>query len=136
MQSQFPEWLSIAARDGRGGLAAEPPAIQRGRTRVMVLNLPVHADFGDWTSGTFAADLRLSPDAQGSPAASYTCVTGTPAGGLTPVTLTLEGGDQAGLPADGNADGVAELFLEVTYTDFGGDEEAILSTRQLVTGAI
>lgn len=135
MQTQFPAWLAQAARDGRGGLESEPQAINRGRTCVFVLNLSTSADYGDWTTGTFAADLKAAPDAGGAALASYTPVTGTPAGGVTPITFTLDGADQGGLPADAD-DGLVELFLEITFTPTGGDEFTVVTTRQMVSGVI
>lgn len=134
--TQFADWLQLAALDGRGGLAAEPPSISRGRTRVFTLNLAEHADYTDWTGGAFAANIKASPDAAGAALASFTCVIGTPASGVTPVTLTLDEGDQSGLPADSDGDGVTECFLEVTFTPTAGDADTIISTRILVSGVI
>lgn len=135
MDTQLPDWLAQSSRDGRGGLSAEPQAINRGRTCVFVLNLSTSDDYGDWTGGAFAADLRLLPDAAGAALASYTASIGTPAGGITPVTFTLDNTAQSGLPAD-EGTGLVELFLEVTYTPSGGDEYTLISTRQMVSGVV
>lgn len=134
--TQFANWLAVADRDGRGGLSAEFPSISRGRTRVVILSLGADTTYGDWTSGTFAARLRASPDAGGAALATYTCVTGTPSGGVTPITLTLEDTAQGSLPANNPEEGVIELYLEVVYTPTGGDPITIISTRQLVSGVI
>lgn len=134
--SQFANWLAVSERDGKGGAPAEPPAIERGRARAMTLNLSSHLDFGDWTDGTFAARLRASPGAAGSPLATYACTIGTPAGGVTPVDLVLSASASAALPAPPPGEQVGELFLEVTFTPSGGVEDAILSTRQLVKGTV
>jgi hypothetical protein len=134
--SQFANWLAVSARDGRGGLQSEPPAIQRGRALSMELSLAAHPFYGNWTAGTFTADLRAAPGASGSALAVYTCTTGTPAGGLTPVTLVLSAVDSAALPTPPATEQLGEVFLEVTYTPTGGSENAILSTRQLVGGII
>lgn len=128
--TQFAHWLSVAQRDGEGGTSAEPPAIVRGRTRAMTLNLPTSATHGDWTGGVFAATLRASPGA--SVVATYSATTGTPAGGLTPVTLVLEPANQSGIPATDINEKVIELFLDVAYTPSGGSADTIISTRQLV----
>lgn len=136
MQTQFPLWLAQADRDGRGGLAAEPPAISRGRTCVFNLNLSASTEYGDWTGGAFAAVLRAAPDAGGTALAEYTPSIGTPAGGVTPVSFTLDAGDQGSLPAGGVDTGLAELFMEITFTPTGGAEFPVVSTRQLVAGAI
>lgn len=134
--SQFANWLAVAERDGQGGLSSEPPAINRGRERVAVLALAAHEEFGDWTGGTFAARLRAAPDAGGAALATYTCTTGTPAGGVTPVTLLLAAGAQGSLPAGNPETGLAEVFLEVTFTPDGGAAQTLVSTRQLVRGVI
>lgn len=135
MDTQLPDWMAQASRDGRGGLNAEPQAINRGRTCQFVLNLNESDEYGDWTAGAFAADLRLLPDAGGAALASYTTSTGTPAAGVTPVTFTLDAADQSGLPTD-DGNGLVELFLEITFTPTGGDEFTVVSTRQMVSGAV
>lgn len=135
MDTQLPDWMAQASRDGRGGLIAEPQAINRGRTCVFVLNLNESDEYGDWTSGTFAADLRLLPDAGGTALASYSASVGTPAAGVTPVTFTLDDAAQSGLPAD-DGNGLVELFMEITFTPSGGDEATIVSTRQMVSGVV
>lgn len=134
--SQFASWLAVAERDGQGGRSAEPPAINRGRARAMRLNLPIDADYGDWTDGEFSAVLRASPGAEGDPLATYAVSTGTPASGLTPVDFVLAEDAQSGLPDVDPASGLAELFLEVVFTPTGGDADTIVSTRQLVRGVI
>lgn len=135
-QTQFPELLKVAERDGEGGLAAEPPAIILGEASVFAINLPAHSVYGDWTGGTFTAVLRAAPGAGGDPLAEYTCTTGTPAGNLTPVTLTLNGDDHGNLPAINAATGVAEVFLSLRFTPTGGTADTLITTRQLVRGAI
>jgi hypothetical protein len=134
--SQFAGWLAVAERDGQGGLSAEPPAINRGRTRIMVLSLPTSDVYGTWTGGTFAARLRAAPGAVGDPLASYTCVIGTPASGVTPITLTLDDTAQASLPGADPATGLAEAFLEVVFTPTAGDPDTLISTRQLIRSVI
>jgi hypothetical protein len=134
--SQFANWLAVSQRDGRGGLQSEPPAIQLGRALTLELGFAAHPFYGNWTSGTFTADLRAAPGASGDPLASYTCSIGTPADGVTPITLALSEEDSAALPAPPAAEQLGEIFLEVTYTPTGGTENAILSTRQLVGGVI
>jgi hypothetical protein len=134
--SQFASWLAVAERDGQGGTSAEPPAINRGRTRIMKLALPASDTYSDWTGGTFAARLRAAPGAAGDPLASYSCSIGTPAGGVTPITLTLDDAAQGSLPAADPATGLAEVFLEVVFTPTAGDPDTIMSVRQLVRSVI
>lgn len=135
MQSQFPDWLSLATRDGRGGASGEPPAISRGRAYATKFNFAAHPDFGDWTAGSFSMVARAAPDAGGSPLATFTCTRGTPSGAVTPVTVTLAPAAQSGLPADGNGDGWAEVFFELVYT-LAGVPTVLVSSRLLVTGAV
>ena len=134
--TQFPEWITLAARDGRGGLSAEPPAISRGRASAVVLSLNTHPDYGNWTGGTFAAVARSSTDAVGPALLTFACETGTPAGGVTPVTMSIGAGDQGAVPADADGDGVTELLFEVTYTPPAGSADTILSSRILVVGVV
>lgn len=134
--TQFPNWLTLAANDGRGGLAAQPSTIVRGTTKSFVYNFAEHPDFDDWTDGTFTADLKASPDAPGSALASFTITTGMPASGVTPVTFTLLGSAHTNIPADTDGDGVTEVFMQVDFTPDGGSAEAIIQTRVLFTGAI
>lgn len=134
--TQFPDLMAVAARDGEGGLAVEPPAITRGEDFAMTLALPASTAFGDWTSGAFAAVLRASPGAAGDPLATYSITVGTPASGVTPVTFTLLAANQSGLPAVSAATGLAEVFLGIRYTPSGGSAETIITTRQMIKGAI
>lgn len=134
--SQFSEWLMLAERDGLGGIAAEPPAIVRGQPRKMVINLPADPEFGNWTSGAFAARLRSSPGAADPVLASYTVTVGTPASGLTPVSLVLSQASSAALPAPPVDPGWSELFFALTFTPSGGVEETIIATRQLIKARV
>lgn len=129
--SQFAGWLALAERDGRGGLAGEPPAIMLGEPLVLRVMMPQSATFGNWTSGTFTAVLRASPGAGGAPLANYSCTTGTPSGGFTPVTLALDTAAQSGIPAPPADQAYGELFLGLHFTPAAGATETIRSTRQL-----
>lgn len=133
--SQFAGWLAVADRDGLGGASAEPPAIQRGERHDLALLLPLDDDFGDWTAGTFSARLRAAPGAAGDPLAEYTCTTGTPASGVTAISMVLEPEDQGDLPATPVATGLGEVFLQISYT-IGGDEKTLVSTRVLIAEGI
>lgn len=133
--TQFPEWLSVAARDGLGGAGAEPPAISVGQPNAFRLSLASHPVFGDWTAGAFVAELRAAPGAGGSALATYTATIGTPASGITPVDFLLGSGAQGGLPAISADTGLAEVFLEIAYL-VGGNEYSVLATRQLVRGVV
>lgn len=135
-KSQFPEWLSLALSDGRGGANAQPPSIVRGNLRSFILNLSAHEDYDDWTSGAFAAALRASPDAGGSALATWTITVGTPSGGVTPVTFSLAADAQGSIPVDSDGDGVTELLMQVDFTPTGGAANPIIQTRVLVVGDI
>lgn len=134
--SQFASWLALAERDGLGGAASEPPAIIRGQARLMQLNLPEDAEFGDWTDGAFVARLRASPGAADPVLASFAASVDTPAGGLTPITFTLSAASSALLPAPPVDPGWSELFLAVVFTPAGGTETTIIATRQLVKARV
>jgi len=121
MTTQYDGWLRQLALDGRGGSDLQIPAISRGRAQTLDFSLSAHTILGDWTAGSFSMNVRLSPDASGAPAASYTCTTGTPAGGVTTVSCTVACADQSGLPSDGNADGLAVVYYELEYTVAGVD---------------
>jgi hypothetical protein len=134
--TQFPELMAVAAAAGEGGLAIEPVAITRGEALSLGLALPTSSPFGDWTTGAFSAELRAAPGATGSPLATYSVSIGTPAGGLTPITLVLSAADSAILPAPAPATQLGEVFLGITFTPSGGSAKTIITTRQLVKGAI
>lgn len=134
--TQFPDFLRIAERDGEGGLSAEPFSIIKGERSSFGLSLPEHPVYNDWTDGTFAAVLRAAPGASGDPLAEYTCTVGTPASGLTPVTLDLLPEDQGGLPPPDPATGLAEVFFSLRFNSTGGSPDTLISTRILIRGAI
>lgn len=134
--TQFPEWLQLAARDGRGGSSAQPPSIVRGFASAFILNLSEHDDYTDWTGGAFTAEIKASPDAPDPALAAFTVAVGTPAGGVTPVTFSLPVEDQGDLPVDSDGDGTTELLLQVTFTPTGGAADPIIQTNILVAGGI
>jgi hypothetical protein len=134
--SQFPDLLTLAERDGEGGWKAEPFSIIRGERSSFVLNLPEHPVYDDWTGGDFTAVLRAAPGASGDPLAEYTCATGTPAAGSTPITFDLLPAAQSGLPAVAPGTGLAEVFLAVHFTPDGGSKDTLITTRILIRGAI
>jgi len=134
--SQFAELLKVVERDGEGGLSAEPRHIKKGQTISFTFSLPEHPVYGDWTEGTFDGPLRAAPGAAGDPLAEYSFEVGTPAGMLTPITMTLAGEDQDDLPTPDVVTGLAEVVLAIGYTPTGGSRETLVTTRQLVGGAI
>ena len=135
MTTQFDAWLRQLALDGRGGDALHLPSISRGRSYALQFNLATHSVLGDWTAGAFAMEARLSPDAAGAAAAIFTCTTGTPAGGITSVTANLSSGAQSGLPSDADADGLAFVYYELTYT-YDGVKYAVAGGKIPVAGAV
>ncbi len=134
--SQFPDLLTLAERAGEGGWKAEPFSIIKGERSSFVLNLPGHPVYDDWTGGTFTAVLRAAPGASGDPLAEYTCTTGTPAAGSTPITLDLLPADQGDLPAVAAGTGLAEAFFALHFTPTGGSKDTLITTRILIRGAI
>jgi hypothetical protein len=134
--SEFPDWLRVAERDGRGGASAEPPAIRRGEANIIRVNLAAHPVYGDWTEGAFSAVNRASPGADGDALAEWTCTIGAPAGGLTPVILSLGDNAQSDLPPIDPETGIAETFFALRFTPTGGAIETLVLTRQLITGAV
>lgn len=134
--TQFPEWMALASAEGRYGESGRPPSISRGRDRVFYMNLETHPDYGDWTDGAFTSAIRAAPGSGGSALATWTISVGTPASGVTPVTFTLPGASQGSLPADTDANGVGEAFMEVVFTPTGGTPVVINSTRILIVEAV
>ena len=133
--TQFNDWLVQLTQDGRGGPAAELPAISRGRGYAVEFELATHTEFTDWTAGTFSANLRASPDAA-STIGVFTVTTGTPAGGVTPVQLTLSAAAQGDLPVDTDGNGIEYALYELVYTPPSSDAVAIAGGRIPITGAI
>lgn len=134
--TQFPTWLTLASQDGRGGLSAQPFSFVRGQTKAQRFDFNAHDTYGDWTGGTFSAELRASPDATGSALATFSVTTGTPAGGVTPVTFTLDGSAHTSIPADTDGDGVTEVMMQIDFTPTSGTPDAIIQTRALFVGNV
>lgn len=132
--TQFPDLLAVAERDGQGGIKIEPVAITRGQQLTLTFNAPSHPVYDDWTGGSFSAVLKAAPLMEGPALADYTCATGTPAGLLTPVSLTLPVAEHAALPDGNPGNALAEVFLFLTFTPTGGGADTIAITRQLVKG--
>ena len=135
MATQYDGWLKQLQLDGRGGAGLQVPAISRGRAHTLDFGLTEHPTLGAWTAGAFSMNVRLSPDAAGSPAATYSCVTAAPSGGVTTISCTLAADSQSGLPLDDNADGLAVVYYELIYT-LSGVEYVVTGGAIRITGAI
>lgn len=116
MKSQWTDWLREMAAAGMGGSALAFTPISRGIAYSYVM--PVGADV---SGDTFAADLRMAPDADGAPVAAFTVTVGAYADGFTDVTFALAAGAlDAVADLDGDADGLSELVLYLFHTPAGG----------------
>lgn len=133
IRSQFPEYLALASRDGRGGDDARPPSINRGFVRSFKVNLATDPDVGDWTQGVFSGQLAASPLKDAPVLAQYSAAPVTIAGGVSTVVFTLSGDGQGNLPA-GNDDALTEVFFKAFFTPTTGEPTVILDTHQFVAG--
>lgn len=130
---QFAAYLAVAARDGRGGADASPPSINRGFARAFKVNLGAEPEVGDWTQGTFSAQLTASPEDGAAVLATYTASAVSVSGDLSTVTFSLAGGAHGSLPA-ADDDLLAEVWLKVIYTSPAGAQTVIIDTFQEVVG--
>jgi hypothetical protein len=130
----FPELLAIAARDGQGGLNAEPRAIVRGEALGLRWNIPADEEYGDWTGGDFEAGLFAAPVWSDTPLAEYAATTGTPAGGLTPVDFALAADALASDPVTNTQTQLTEVFFLIAFIPTGGQRKTLVTTRQMVRG--
>lgn len=104
METQHGDWLRQLAADSKGGVPL--PSITRGEDYEKVFTLPI-----DVSGDTFAGALALAPD--GDDLAALTVTPGAWDGEVNPVTITLSQGVVDGLPADQDADGLAELVYSI-----------------------
>lgn len=136
MAGQWDTWLAAQRAAGKGGVVL-PVAASRGRKLVLPIVIP-----GDRTADTLAGRVRASPDATGSPLATFAI--GTPSYDAEADKTTFEASLAAGtganstgsLPADSDGDGREEFPVEFDLTPAGGDLELLFAAVLPVTGRI
>ena len=104
METQHGDWLRQLAADSKGGVPL--PAITRGEAYEKSFTLPL-----DVSGDSFTGALALAPD--GDDEAVLTVTPGSWDGEVTPVTITLSQAIVDTLPADQDADGLAELVYSI-----------------------
>lgn len=114
MTSQWDNWLRECAAQGLGGRSWSLPAITPDTA--WTHSFSVEADV---SGDAFAADVRLNPDADGTPLAAMTVTVGVYGGGVTPVTFDLSSAQVAAIAAaasDGDGDGISEAVVYLFHT--------------------
>ena len=104
METQHGVWLRQLAADGKGGQPL--PSITRGEAYEKSFALDI-----DYSADTFSGALALAPDAD--EVTALTVIPGAWDGQFTTVTITLSQALVDGLPADHDADGLAELVYSI-----------------------
>lgn len=127
-------WLAQLSAEGKGGKAAELPAIVRGRAYAVTINFA-----GDLSADAFASSLRLSPDAPDPVLETFSVAVGGYANGVTPVTLSLtdlQTGSSSNLPNDADADGLAWMVFDLIHTPSGLASYRLLGGEIPVSGKV
>lgn len=118
MDSQWNDWLRELAAAGQGGKSMVPPPITRG----MAYSWPLSIE-ADVSADAWAADIRLSPDADATPLATFAVTVGAYSGGVTLVTLSLTALQTAfASTPDSDFDGLTEVVFNLFHTPSGGDQ--------------
>lgn len=130
MASRFDTWLRELKRSGKGGVVLD--AARRGSIYQLIINFP-----GDRTADTLRGQVRESPDAPGDPLASFSVSAGTYDGTADVTTFVAAIGAvaTAGLPEDGDLDGVAEFAVDFLIDD-GDIEELLFGAALPVAGRV
>lgn len=129
METQHKDWLRALASAGKGGVTL--PQIDRGLPYDLVVKIPL-----DVSGDTFAASLRVAPDAAGSTLADFTVSVGAWDGTYSPVTFSLTATQVNALPSDDDADGLTELVMDILRTPSGGSEYRYLAGNIYVSGKV
>lgn len=129
MESQYPDWLRRARSDGHGG--GTLPSLVRGVPEPYVMHVPL-----DVSADAFTLTMRQSPDAGGDAALEFTTSVGAFDGTYTPVTFTPDPTQFAALPADGDADGLVELFFDILRTPSGGSARRFAAGNIFISGKV
>lgn len=132
MQSQHQDWLAAMRAAGKGGVTL--PQIDRGLAYALTLKIPL-----DVSADSFAASLRLAPDAAGATLADFTVSVGSWDGTYTPVTFSLTkttvDGFASSIP-DGDGNGLAEAVIDVLRTPSGEDQYRYLAGNIYISGKV
>jgi hypothetical protein len=129
--TQFSAWLSAEAKAERGGILWKRPIV---RGQVFSFLMPIPADV---SADSFAASLRLSPDAQGASLADFSVSVGAFEDDVTLVTFSLAAAQTDALPADDQGDGIVEVVGDVIHTPSGSsDPERIAAFVFQISGRV
>lgn len=113
--SQFDKWLRALAVSGKG-----PATLYCDRGVPFKKLITVQADF---TGATVRGEVRASPDAAGSPLATFTVSPLTVAAGVTTFEISLTEVAVNALPNTSDGSGVTELVFDLLVTLSGGSEQ-------------
>ena len=126
MQTQHGDWLRQLAADSKGGVTL--PSITRGEGYKTSFELE-----GDYSADTFSASLALAPDV---PTVADFNIAKAFNGTATLVTLSLSDTIVNALPADGDANGLAELVFSVQHTPAGSIETRLFAGNVFISGKV
>jgi hypothetical protein len=123
MTTQFDDWLRALAAAQKG--PATFPAASRGRAYSTTISLQ-----GNWTGAAMRAQVRLYPDAPGTPVATFAAsgpvlTSDTSGQPLSTFTLSLNAAATAALPADSDIDGIEQFAVDVLLAPSGGAEDLL-----------
>jgi hypothetical protein len=134
MATQWDEWLTKLASDGKGGLGLKRQpqmrAIDRGLAYVYAFAVQ-----GDRSSDAFSAAIKASPDALTS-LATFDVTVGTYSAGYTPLILELTALETAALPSDNDANGLEQMVFDILWTPSGGVQQRLMGGIIDVSGKV
>lgn len=130
LKPEHQAWLAALAASGRGGLKAEDD-ITRGL--VWTTKIEIAAD---WSGDTIVASLGYEPDDGASEAADLSVDVSAFSGGVTTITLQLNGTGTGLLNADGDGDGVSSILFDIHRTPSGGAKYLAFGGYTHIIGSI
>ncbi|MEO1220291.1 MAG: hypothetical protein AAFY42_02915 [Pseudomonadota bacterium] len=113
-------WL---ARLENSGLRKDFPLLTLGSGYAFRWNVPVHPEFGDFSSGVFEMVARATPGETDPVLATFTVQAGAAANGIVPISVSLNVNDQSAIAAAGVPEYVKDLCAAVYYTPSGGGRD-------------
>ena len=125
MSTQFQAWLSSL-----GSRRADLPAADRALAVSHTLTYP-----GNVTTATLRGAIKASPDATAE-LATFTIGTPVFADGVTTWAISLTAAQTAGLPADGDGDGVETFVFDFLLTLSGQPTARICGGLFVVSGFV
>lgn len=119
--SDLNNWLAVLSSLG---VRDDFPGLLVGSNYALQWEIPAHPVLGDFTEGEFVMEIKAAPGLDEEVLATATVLSGTFAGGVNPVTITVPVSEHAALLGAGDGKAVNRVAT-ILYVPPGADAEIV-----------